>query len=98
MTDLISSARVLESGMKAQSARLSIISQNIANKDSTALTPGGDPYRRKTIYFHGKFNKELGTDIVNIAKYGHDYGNFKMRLQPSHPAANSKGYVLYPKR
>ena len=63
MVDLISSVRVLESGMKAQSNRLSVISQNIANKDTTSLTPGGDPYRRKTIYFRSKFNQELGTDI-----------------------------------
>lgn len=94
--DLLSSIKVSESGMKSQSSRLLIVSQNIANKGSTALSPGGDPYRRKTIYFHNKFDPKSGVELVEVARYGNDHSQFKMKLQPYHPAANKKGYVLYP--
>ena len=51
MDPLKSIAQIAASGMHAQSSRLQIVAENVANSDTTAKTPGGDPYRRKTISF-----------------------------------------------
>lgn len=83
-------------GMHAQSARLRVISQNIANADSTSTIPGGNPYRRKTIYFKNKRDPKTGVESVAIKKYSEDKSPFELRYEPSHPAANAEGYVKYP--
>ena len=49
--DLIKSMLVSASGMKAQTSRMKVISENLANANSTAKTADGDPYRRKTLSF-----------------------------------------------
>ena len=57
--DLIRSLSIAASGLKAQAGRMRIISENLANADSTATKPGGDPYRRKIVTFDRKFDHEL---------------------------------------
>ncbi len=94
--DLKTSMQIAASGMRAQSDRLRVISQNIANADSTGLTPGSDPYRRKTITFKSALNKELGVETVKVTNYGYDKTPFPMKYDPSHPAADDKGYVKLP--
>lgn len=96
MVDLVNSLHIAASGMKAQSDRLRIVSENIANADSTANTPDGQPYRRKVLSFKNHFDKELGLDKVEIKKYGVDKSNFIMKYEPWHPASNEQGYVAYP--
>jgi len=88
--------KVASAGMTAQSERLRVVAENIANADSTARTPGGDPYRRKTITFQNKLDKELGIDTVKISKRAFDRSEFIKKYEPSHPAADEQGYVLYP--
>ena len=52
MIDALQAAlRVAGSGLSAQSARLRVVSENLANAQSTGATPGADPYRGKTITF-----------------------------------------------
>ncbi|MBI1275810.1 flagellar basal body rod protein FlgC [bacterium] len=96
MVDLINSLHISSSGMKAQSERMKIISQNIANADDTASTPGGKPYQRKVISFRNALDKELGTETVRVHKVGVDKSEFEKKYDPSHPAADAQGYVLYP--
>ena len=94
--DLGTAMRIASSGMKAQSARLRVTAENLANVESTAQAPGGDPYRRKTITFAGKRDRELGAELVDVKSYGLDRGDFELRYEPGHPAADTAGYVKYP--
>jgi flagellar basal-body rod protein FlgC len=94
--DLESSMRIAAAGMKAQSARLRVTAENLANAESTSRTPGGDPYRRKTISFANRLDRELGADLVEIDRYDTDRSAFPMRFEPGHPAADAKGYVKEP--
>ena len=94
--DLGTAMRIATSGMKAQSARMRVTAENLANVESTAQVPGGDPYRRKTITFAGKRDRELGAEFVAVKSYGLDRGDFELRYEPGHPAADAAGYVKYP--
>lgn len=87
---------IAASGMRAQSERLRVVAQNIANADSTSMTPGGEPYRRKTITFQNALDREMGVDMVKVTRVGRDPSDFKQVYQPNHPAANAEGYVLMP--
>ncbi len=64
--DLGTAMRIASSGMKAQSARLRVTAENLANVESTAQAPGGDPYRRKTITFEGRRDREGGAGRVDV--------------------------------
>jgi flagellar basal-body rod protein FlgC len=94
--DLESSMRISAAGMKVQSARLRVTSENLANADSTALTPGGDPFRRKTVSFADRLDRLLGARLVEVARYGTDPSPFPLRYEPGHPAADANGYVKEP--
>lgn len=94
--NLETSLKIAAAGMHAQSARLRVTSENLANAQSTALTPGGDPYRRKTISFANALDRASGAELVQVRRYGQDRAPFDLRFEPSHPAANEAGYVSYP--
>lgn len=95
-SDLVRSMHIAASGMKAQSDRLKIVSQNIANAESVGTRPGEDPYRRKVLSFKNVMDRELETELVTVAKRGEDDSAFKLRYEPAHPAADERGYVAYP--
>jgi flagellar basal-body rod protein FlgC len=94
--DLSAAVKIASSGMKAQGTRLRVISENLANADSTAQTPGGEPYRRKLITFRNMLDKEVNAKLVQVDKIMPDPGDFELKYDPHHPAANSEGYVLTP--
>jgi len=94
--DLLKSVMIAASGLKAQSGRMRIISENIANADSTASTPGGAPYQRKIPSFRPRFDQELGAQLVEMGKIERDTAAFPSKFEPGHPAANAAGYVLTP--
>jgi flagellar basal-body rod protein FlgC len=94
--DLDSAMTIAAAGMKVQSARLRVTAENLANAESTASTPGGEPFRRKTIVFGNRHDRAAGVDLVDIRRYGVDRGDFELRHEPGHPAADAKGYVRYP--
>lgn len=96
MMDLKSSMFVSAAGMKAQGERIKLISQNIANSDSTAQTPGGEPFRRKVLTFKNYLDRNVDARVVKVDKIGSDKSDFEMRYDPGHPAANADGYVLMP--
>lgn len=94
--DISKAIAISARGMDAQTARLRVIAENIANQDSTGSKPGADPYRRKTITFENKLDRELGIDTVQVRKVDTDRTEFPQRFDPSHPAADEKGYVRTP--
>lgn len=93
--DLNSTLDISTSGMDAQTARLRIIAENLANQDTTGSTPGADPYRRKTITFQEMVGSD-GAAGVAVKAIGHDPSPFQTRYEPSHPAADANGYVKLP--
>lgn len=94
--DLNNAMQVAASGLAAQSARLRIVSQNIANSQSTGTTPDQDPYRRQTLTFKNVLDKELGVKVVKVGEYTTDKSEFPVRYMPYHPAADASGYVRFP--
>lgn len=96
MDDLLKSTDIAVSGMKAQSERLRVISENLANADSTAQTPDGLPYRRKIVTFKNELDHATGANKVVVNKVKTDPSDFNKKYDPNHPAADRDGYVLTP--
>lgn len=94
--DFTTSLDIAYSGMSAQSARLKVIAENLANADSTGSTPGGAPYRRQVVTFRDTFDRALGVKRVKVAGVIPASGPFGRRYEPGHPAADAQGYVLTP--
>ena len=94
--DFSSMISIAVSGLKAQSARMRVISENIANADSTSEQPGGAPYRRKVPKFSAVLDRTLGASTVKMSGVASDRSPFGSRLDPGHPAADAKGVVLTP--
>lgn len=86
------------SGANVQSERLKIASENIANEDSTALSPGGQPYVRKILFARNTYDRKLRAKVLKVAKVGRDTrSKFRTKHNPSHPAADPvTGNVIYP--
>ena len=93
---IVASKRIAESGMAAQSERLKIVSQNIANSEVTGMTPEDPPYRRKIIFFHNEHDDKLNAEMLAVEKIDRDKSDFILKYQPHHPAADNHGYVKYP--
>lgn len=93
---LIAATRAASNGLFAQSTRMRVVSENIANADSTGKTAGADPYRRKTINFESVADEESGTDLVEVENISRDQAPFRTEYMPGHPAADAKGYVKMP--
>ena len=96
MDDLTASSEIASKGMKAQATRLRVISENLANADSTSEVAGGEPYRRKMVTFRNQLDKALGADTVKVRKILNDKSKLPSKYDPAHPAANAQGYVLQP--
>ncbi|AOG10059.1 MAG: flagellar basal body rod protein FlgC [Alphaproteobacteria bacterium] len=97
MTDpLMATLRVAGSGLEAQSTRLRIVSENIANARTTGDTPGADPYRRKTITFGAELDRVTGAQTVEVKKLGVDQSDFIAEYDPGNPAADERGIVKMP--
>lgn len=94
--DFLKTISVAASGLKAQSGRMRVIAENLANADSTAEKPGADPYRRKIPTFSRKFDRELEASVVELGRVKPDQASFKTRFDPGHPAADASGQVKLP--
>ena len=86
---------VAASALRAQQARMRVIAENIANSDSTAPTPQGDPYRKQTPVF---MTKTLPGGMKGVALTGVniDHSAFKKEYDPGNPAADANGFVKMP--
>lgn len=96
MDDLTLSKTIASSGMKAQAMRLRVISENLANADSLAKTPGGLPYRRKTVTFRNELDKATGAELVKVGRVSRDRSQLERKYDPNHVAADADGYILLP--
>jgi flagellar basal-body rod protein FlgC len=94
--DFSTAMAVAASGMRVQSDRMKVISENIANADSTSPTPGADPYRRKVPTVASKFDRELGASMVESGKTINDKSEFRSQYDPGNPNADKQGYVKLP--
>ena len=106
---IFSAFNVNASGMTAQRYRMDIISENVANANTTR-TQDGTPYRRKVVTFEQKgataktFSSFLGQAStrhdgqgVRVRKVSEDtWTQMNMVYDPSHPDADENGYVTYP--
>jgi flagellar basal-body rod protein FlgC len=94
--DLQTALNISARGMDVQTTRLRVIAENLANQDTTASTPGGAPYRRKTITFANRMDRTLGVDLVAVKQVGEDNSELPRRYDPANPAADANGYVRTP--
>jgi flagellar basal-body rod protein FlgC len=94
--DLMKSIAIAASGLRAQSGRMQIISENLANADSTPTRAGGDPYRRQIATFQSEMDRTLGAKVVKLGTVAKDQSDFQVKNQPGHPAADASGNVRYP--
>ena len=94
--DLAKALAISAYGMDAQTTRLRVIAENLANQDTTGSSPGADPYRRKVVEFEGRMDRSLGEETVHVRRIEPVPGDFALRYDPSHPGADAKGYVKVP--
>jgi len=94
--DFLKSMQIAASGLRAQTGRMQVIAENVANADSTAQRPGGDPYRRKIPTFRSEVDRALEANTVTMGKIRPDPTDFRTKYEPGHPAADQNGYVKYP--
>ncbi len=94
--ELIKSMMVSAAGLRAQSERMRVISENLANANSVAAGPDGEPYRRKVLTFENVLDRELGVSLVEVGRTVLDRSEFPLKFDPGHPAADAAGYVKQP--
>src|SRR5688572_15433335 len=102
---LFSALSVAASGMSAQRVRAQVLTENMANAETTR-TPEGGPYRRKSVVFEsaettGDFGFAMagatsGAGGVTARELTLDSSNPERRFLPGHPDADKDGYVLFP--
>ncbi|HHG90948.1 MAG TPA: flagellar basal body rod protein FlgC [Devosia sp.] len=96
MGDFTTTLKIAAGGLQAQSARMRVISENLANVDSAGRTPEEDPFRRRIPTFKAVFDREMGAYNVQLGRMAVDSSEFETRYEPGHPAANEQGFVKYP--
>lgn len=94
--DFLKSMSIAASGLRAQAGRMRIISENIANADSTPASPTADPYRRKVPTFNTELDRNLQARVVSMGRVGTDKSDFRLKYEPGHPSADANGNVKYP--
>ena len=93
---LLIASKAAAHGLFAQSARMRVVSENIANAETTGETPGSDPYRRKTISFRNVMDEADSSAMVEVDKISRDPSPFRVEYMPGNPAADDKGNVKLP--
>ncbi len=96
MGDFSTSLKIAAGGLQAQSARMRVIAENLANVDSAGKTPEEDPFRRRIPTFKAVFDREMDAYNVEMGKMVLDTSEFQTRYEPGHPAADEQGFVKYP--
>jgi flagellar basal-body rod protein FlgC len=88
--------RIGASGLEAQSARLRVIAENMANAHSTGRTPGADPYTRRVISFESELDEAAGVNRVRVSAIEPRRSPYRVEHIPGHPAADAQGNVRMP--
>lgn len=94
--DFFKSIAVAASGLRAQAGRMRVISENIANADTTPAKKGEAPYRRKVVTFQSSLDQELGVRTVQLGRIKRDRSEFKTQFDPGNPMADASGFVQKP--
>ncbi len=94
--DLTQALTISARGMDAQTERLRVIAENLANEDSTGSSPGAAPYRRRMVEFQNVLDRSLGAESVRVKAVVADQTPFPQKYDPSSPAADKQGYVRTP--
>ncbi|MEI9915917.1 MAG: flagellar basal body rod protein FlgC [Methylovirgula sp.] len=87
---------VATSGLEAHSTRMRVISENLANSESTGLTSGANPYTRKTVTFTDEMDQATGVDMVKVGSIGYDRSPYRVEYDPGNPAADASGFIKLP--
>ena len=96
-SEILDAMKISANGMRAQGTRIRVITENVANANTTGDTPGSDPYRRQTITFKNEMDRKQGVRLVEVDEIGVDTkSDFKLKYMPDHPAASEEGYVKMP--
>lgn len=95
-SDFDDTLKVSAAAMTAQSVRLRTIAENLANANTAALSPGGDPYRRKVVTFRNELDRASGEHLVKVNKIVRDTTPFETHYAPGSPGADANGYVRMP--
>ncbi len=93
---LQSTLRIGSSGLEAQSRRLRVIAENMANAYSTGRTPGSEPYARRVITFESQVDEAAAANLVRVANVDQQRTAFRVEHMPGHPAADANGFVKLP--
>ncbi|MGX7707161.1 flagellar basal body rod protein FlgC [Methylobacterium sp. Gmos1] len=93
---LLAASRLASAGLEAQSLRMRVVSENLANAQSTGTEPGSDPYSRKTVTFKAELDRAVGAASVRVREIDTDKAPFRVEYDPSNPAADQKGNVKLP--
>lgn len=96
MDDIATAMQISAAGMRAQSGRIRVVAENLANANSTASAPGLDPYRRQVPVFDSYVDREIGAELVEVSRVALDPTEFTLKYDPAHPAANAEGFVAMP--
>lgn len=96
MDDLSAVGMIAASAMRAQSHRMRITAENMANADSTGSAPGADPYRRRVLSFESVLDRAADARTVEVKSVSEDPSPFRVRYDPSDPAADASGIVKTP--
>jgi flagellar basal-body rod protein FlgC len=94
--DFLKSLTSAASGLKAQSSRMRVIAENIANADSAPTAPGAEPYRRKIPTFRSQVDRETGASEIETGRVRRDTAPFRTKYEPGNPNANARGEVAMP--
>lgn len=97
MTDMSDALVISAMGMRAQGERTRVISENIANASTGAITPNSEPYSRKVITFKNEMDRQDGIRKVKVEDITDDRReDFPLKYMPDHPGADENGYVRMP--
>ncbi|HXZ68208.1 MAG TPA: flagellar basal body rod protein FlgC [Alphaproteobacteria bacterium] len=96
MDNLIATFSVAGSGLFAQSQRIRIASENLANAESTGNSPGANPYTRKVFSFESELDQASGASLVQVGDTELDSSPYRIEKIPGHPAADQSGNVKLP--
>src|SRR5260370_19762951 len=94
--DFTTSLYIAAAGMRAQSGRMRVIAENLANADSVSATGTGDPYRRRISTITSEFDRELNATVVKLGDPVNDQADFRLQYDPGNPSADKQGYVHLP--
>ncbi len=93
---LLTTVRIGSSGLEAQSLRLRVIAENMANAEATGRTPGSAPYTRKVITFESEIEEAANATLVRVSGIERNRTPYRVEHLPGHPAADAQGFVRFP--